>query len=260
MTRTTGAKAAPGQEAALVPPEYKEWAWPLLYPRMQELVEFGAKYARRWLLGHRGAARLPELLASDRPGRSLRSRDDEDELTKCAKEMAEDAFIAIYNHHQPLKPGLSPKKHLVSVINSIGANALRKHENWLRAFPVVDETIADPHLDLEPEEPPGGGKRLSLDRSRQIEAAARLRASLPRDWQFEVALVDAIGLKGLDDRRLLAQSLEVSLEQVNEGLDRIVIHVTTTRPELSEAIFEAAKAAVPAHSISAAGKRRDPPP
>lgn len=258
MAKRAGKKIVPGDEAADVPPDYKAWAWPVLRPRTAELIEHGAKHAKRWLKHHRRAARIPELLASDKPTQT--SRDADDELNKCAIALATDAFLAIYFAHQPLKRGKDPKAHLCSVINSIGANRLRSHDNWLRALHSDSaENLGDLISASDPEDDSSSGKRLATDRIHQRRMAERLKATLPLEWQFERALVEVVGEKGLRNRKALAAALDTTLEHVQAGLDRILQHTTSTRPALKDAIFELARSAVPAATIRAPSNGRNDP-
>lgn len=116
MTNAAGKKAVPGAEGANVPLDYQLWAWRILHPQMQDLVAFGAKYARSWIVKHRRAAHVPELVARDQlcgEGQVSKSL-AEDQLSKCATALATDAFLAIYFHRHPLKRGIDPKAHLIS--------------------------------------------------------------------------------------------------------------------------------------------------
>src|SRR5262249_42940088 len=150
--------------------------------------------------------------------------------------LALDAFLAIYYHQHPLKRGVDPKAHLISVINSIGANKMRSRENWLRAQnPPDPDTLADRHQNQagpvgitgaqmdgrgaagdaadELEEQVVGGRpqnagaarRPPENREDQMQRAARLKQTLPSDWRFEAMLVDAVGLHGLRNRKALGR-------------------------------------------------------
>jgi hypothetical protein len=223
---------------------------------MEELVTLGAKHARGWLLSHRRAARLPELLTGD-------------QLATNSAQLAHDAFLAIYYHQQPLRHGDDPKAHIISVINSIAANRLRLMDNWHRAREVNPAVIAARqaelagHANVDGEQTQSaGGERSQSDRTHQQRLAAELKATLPPDRIFEASLVDAIGIHGLSDRRKLAKALKTSIEDVRKGLNWLLDHVKLCKPSLAEAIAETAADAVPANTIigNVVAKRERAPP
>jgi hypothetical protein len=181
------------------------------------------------------------------------------ELDENARALALDAFIRIYFHRHVLKRGVDPKAHIISVINSIGANRLRAGENWLRAAHSLPEgTISNRQAELAGESNIHGeqiasayGRRPAQGpRAKQIERAEILKATLPAEREFEAGLVDAIAVYGTRDRKKLAEALNTSVEKVRGGLSWLLEHVKEIRPEQAKAVQELAAAAVPPHTIA----------
>jgi hypothetical protein len=240
----------PESELARVPEEYRARVWPLLREQCETLRAFGARYARSWLVQHRYAARLPELDVS--PGA----------LNENARALALDAFIAIYYGRHLLPKGADPKAFMISTINSLGANRLRGHENWLRGYADTDGSSARSAFagagtaTVDEESELSNGKRKPRDRAIDMRNAAALKATLPAGRGFEAKLVDMIAVHGLHDRKRLAKSMNAPIEKIRKSLNWLAEHVKTIHPAKAACIEEGDKYAVPAHTIEDAPRMK----